>query len=36
VLFVTELIGLVLIWVGYRAMTVSQTVSVHATQAAAD
>ena len=36
VLFVTELIGLVLIWVGYRAMTVSQTASVHAVQAAAD
>ena len=36
VLFVTELIGLILIWAGYRAMTVSQTASVHAAQAAAN
>jgi hypothetical protein len=36
VLFVTELIGLALIWAGYRAMTVSQTVSIHAPQAATD
>jgi hypothetical protein len=36
VLFVTELIGLILIWVGYRAITVSQTESVHAAQVAID
>ncbi len=36
VLFVTELIGLILIWIGYRAMTVSQTASVHAAQAATE
>lgn len=36
VLFVTEFIGISLIWAGYRAMTQSQTASIHATQAAAD
>jgi hypothetical protein len=36
VLFVTEFIGIVLIWAGYRAMTQKQTASIHATQAAAD
>ncbi len=38
VLFVTEFIGLLLIWQGYRVMTQSQTVSIHPAQrqAAAD
>jgi hypothetical protein len=36
VLFVTEFIGLILIWIGYRAMTVSQVVSIHAAQAEVD
>ncbi|GAB4505146.1 MAG: hypothetical protein Fur0043_21410 [Anaerolineales bacterium] len=36
VLFVTEFIGLVLIWVGYRAMTLTQVVSIHAAQRAGD
>jgi len=34
VLFVTELIGILLIWAGYRAITQSQTKSIHAAQAA--
>lgn len=36
VLFVTEFIGLVLIWAGYRAMALKQTESIHAAQRAAD
>jgi hypothetical protein len=36
VLFVTEFIGLVLIWAGYRAMTVTQVASIHATQQTGD
>jgi hypothetical protein len=28
-MFVTEIIGISLIWAGYRAMTKTQTVSVH-------
>ncbi len=32
VLFVTEFIGLILIWAGYRAMTQTQTASIHAAQ----
>ena len=32
VLFVTEFIGIILIWAGYRAMTVSQAESIHAAQ----
>jgi hypothetical protein len=32
VLFVTEFIGIILIWAGYRAMTVQQTESIHAVQ----
>lgn len=32
VLFVTEFIGLLLIWVGYRAMTSEQAESIHAAQ----
>jgi hypothetical protein len=35
VLFVTEFIGISLIWAGYRAMTQSQAQSVHAVQQAA-
>lgn len=35
VLFVTEFIGIILIWAGYRAMTASQTESIHATQKSA-
>ncbi len=34
VLFVTEFIGISLIWAGYRAMTQTQTVSIHPAQAA--
>jgi hypothetical protein len=33
VLFVTEFIGILLIWAGYRAMSQSQTKSIHAAQA---
>ncbi len=33
VLFVTEFIGILLIWAGYRTMTQSQTKSIHAAQA---
>jgi hypothetical protein len=36
VLFVTEFIGISLIWAGYRAMTQTKTESIHAAQAAAD
>ena len=36
VLFVTEFIGLILIWAGYRAMTVTQTTSIHAAQQPGD
>lgn len=36
VLFVTEFIGLVLIWAGYRAMTVKVTESIHAVQQTGD
>jgi hypothetical protein len=36
VLFVTEFIGLVLIWAGYRAMAVKQVESIHDTQRAGD
>jgi len=36
VLFVTEFIGILLIWAGYRAMTQTQTKSIHATQATTD
>lgn len=36
VLFVTEFIGISLIWAGYRAMTQTRTVSIHTAQAAAD
>lgn len=36
VLFVTEFIGLVLIWAGYRAMISTQTESIHATQRTGD
>ncbi len=36
VLFVTEFIGILLIFAGYRAMTRAQTASIHAAQAAAD
>lgn len=36
VLFVTEFIGIVLIWAGYRAMTQKQVATIHAPQAAAD
>lgn len=36
VLFVTEFIGLILIWAGYRAMTAKQTESIHAAQQASD
>ncbi|HUH97843.1 MAG TPA: hypothetical protein VLZ89_10820 [Anaerolineales bacterium] len=35
VLFVTEFIGILLIWAGYRAMTVSPAQSIHASQQAA-
>ncbi len=34
VLFVTEFIGILLIWAGYRVMTQTQTKSIHAAQAA--
>jgi hypothetical protein len=34
VLFVTEFIGILLIWAGYRAMTQTQAESIHAVQAA--
>lgn len=34
VLYVTELIGLTLIWAGYRAMTTDRVVSIHAPQRA--
>jgi hypothetical protein len=33
VLFVTEFIGIILIWAGYRAMTQTKTESIHAAQA---
>lgn len=36
VLFVTEFIGILLIWAGYRAMTQTQSKSIHAAQATAD
>ena len=36
VLFVTEFIGLLLIWAGYRAMTLKQAESIHVTQRAGD
>lgn len=36
VLFVTEIIGISLIWAGYRAMTQTNTSSIHAAQAATD
>lgn len=36
VLFVTEMIGISLIWAGYRAMTQANTSSIHAAQAATD
>ena len=35
VLFVTEFIGICLIWAGYRVMTQTQTSSIHAAQQAA-
>jgi len=36
VLFVTEMIGISLIWAGYRAMTQTNTSSIHVAQAATD
>jgi hypothetical protein len=36
VLFVTEFIGISLIWAGYRAMTQTRTESIHTAQAATD
>ena len=36
VLFVTEFIGLILIWAGYRAMTVAQAASIHTAQQTGD
>jgi len=36
VLFVTEFIGILLIWAGYRAMTQIRTESIHAAQASTD
>ncbi len=36
VLFVTEFIGILLIWTGYRVISQAQTKSIHATQAATD
>jgi hypothetical protein len=36
VLFVTEFIGIILIWAGYRAMTQTQTKSIHVAQASTD
>jgi len=36
VLFVTEFLGILLIWAGYRAMTQSRSASIHAVQASTD
>lgn len=36
VLFVTEFIGIILIWAGYHAMTQTQAKSIHVAQAASD
>jgi hypothetical protein len=36
VLFVTEFVGILLIWAGYRAITQTQTTSIHAAQVSTD